>query len=486
MIDCFLLQTKNDIILYMSSDTSDPLDMTAKKTKPPRKAPSTASGKVAGKVAKPASRANKQQSVELIIMNSPPKDAGCKSSHEHYLDFLKTLPKKQQTELLQKEAALVGFKTQPPLKYRLLMSDMSNESKQYALQRMQTFQDLTPDDNEYPKQKEWFETLLRVPFGVYRDLTVDHRSSSATIAAFLHDAQSALNQSVYGMHSAKSTILELIAGWITNPNSMCRAIALHGEKGTGKTSIAFHGLARALDRPLHLISLGGCKDSSYLSGHEYTYLGSHCGHLVDILIASGCMNPIILFDELDKVSESPAGQEVIGNLIHLIDATQNTAIKDRYFGNVQFDLSRVMFVFSFNDASKVDPILLDRMVKINIDSYKTSDKVNIAKKFFIPDIAKNLGLSTEKVVLDSDLIKYIIDKYTQNEKGVRSLRKCIESLYSKINILLLTNANAPKLDLTYVVKNLSLPFILTHDIIDKMLNRDFGNSHNDVPVGMYV
>lgn len=468
----------------MSSTDSETPDMTSKKQRPSRNPAGKTVDPPRGKIAKPAAKPSKQQSVELIIMNGPPKDSRCKSSKEEYVDFLKKLPKKQQTELLKKEAMLTGKLQQAPLKYRLLTSNMDDMSKRYALNRMQAFQDLLPDDNEYAKQKEWFETLLRVPFAKIIESKVCKHSDKQAIQTFLLDTRQNLDSCVYGLQNAKAAILQIMAQSITNSDSVCHALGFQGQKGTGKTSLAFCGIAKTLGRPFHMVSLGGSKDSSYLSGHEYTYLGSHCGHLVDILIAADCMNPIIFFDELDKVSDSPAGQELIGNLIHLIDATQNSAIKDRYFGNINFDFSHVMFVFSFNDASKVDPILLDRMQVINIENYKVKDKIQIVKRFFLPEIVKNLGISEETILLHEDDIRYIIERYAHSEGGVRLLRQCISAIYMKVNLLLLTEGR--DLGLHYAMKEISIPFVLTRDVIDTMLEHDFGSHNGDVPFGMYV
>lgn len=457
--------------------SNESIDMTKKVGRPKKNSAAATTGK--------AMKPQKQHAVDLIFMNGLPLKDG-KSVKEEYIDFLKTLPKKSQTLLLKMERSLMTRSVTTPVKYRLLMSKMDDDSKRFALQRMQSFQELMPEDIEYAKQREWFETLMQVPFGELCDLPVSHESSPDDIQKFLYETQQNLNKHVWGLTHAKSVILQLVARWITHPRSVSHAIGLQGPKGVGKTNLVFHGLAKTFNRPFHLISLGGSKDSNYLNGYEFTYQGSRCEHLVDILISSRYMNPIIFSDELDKVSDSSAGQEVIGNLIHLIDTSQNTCIRDRYFGGIKFDFSNALFVFSYNDITKVDPILLDRILNIKLEGYKCRDKMHIARSYFIPEIAKNIGMDATHVDINDDCIKYIIEKYT-DEEGVRTLRKSLDTIYLKINTLILTQGPAYKMDLDYHVKDLRLPVNVDCKVIDDMLSHEFGNqAAASWPSGMYV
>ena len=161
-----------------------------------------------------------------------------------------------------------------------------------------------------------------------------------------------LDECVYGLNDAKMQIMQMIGQWITNPGALGSAIAIKGPPGTGKTSLVKEGISKILGREFSFIALGGTGDASFLEGHGYTYEGSMWGKIVQILMESKCMNPVIYFDELDKVSDTPRGEEIIGILTHLTDTSQNSQYHDKYFSEITFDLSKCLFIFSYNDESK--------------------------------------------------------------------------------------------------------------------------------------
>jgi len=172
-----------------------------------------------------------------------------------------------------------------------------------------------------------------------------------------------------------------------------------------------------------------------LSGHNYTYVGSTWGRIVDILMEKKCMNPIIFIDELDKVSRTEHGKEIIGILTHLVDPTQNMSFQDKYFNGVDLDLSKVLFIFSYNDVSAIDRILLDRIHRIKFDYLTLLDKIEIVNKYLLPEIYKNMGI--ENIIeFSDDVITFIIDNYT-NEAGVRKLKEIIFEIVSEINLQML-------------------------------------------------
>jgi ATP-dependent Lon protease len=164
---------------------------------------------------------------------------------------------------------------------------------------------------------------------------------------FIQNAKNRLDECVYGLEDAKMQIMQMLGQWITNPSAMGTAIAIKGAPGTGKTSLVKDGISKILGREFVFIPLGGMGDSSFLEGHSYTYEGSMWGKIVQILIDSKCMNPVIYFDELDKISDTPRGQEIIGILTHLTDTTQNSQFHDKYFSEIDFDLSKCLFIFSY-------------------------------------------------------------------------------------------------------------------------------------------
>jgi len=217
---------------------------------------------------------------------------------------------------------------------------------------------------------------------------------------------------------------------MVNPGSIGNAIALKGPMGTGKTTLIKHGISKILNRPFAFITLGGSSDGAFLEGHSYTYEGSTYGKIVDILIQSKVSNPVIFFDELDKVSQSDKGDEIIGILTHLIDSTQNTQFHDKYFSEIDFDLSKCLFVFSYNHEDQVNSILKDRMTTIEIPGYITSDKVSIARDYLIPEMERDYCMKLEWT---ESLIELVIDK-TAKESGVRNLKRTLDTIYSKLNL----------------------------------------------------
>ena len=260
----------------------------------------------------------------------------------------------------------------------------------------------------------------------------------------IKDISSALDNSIYGHKNAKTQILKIISQWINGENSgYC--FGFEGSPGIGKTSLAKHGLAKCLidndgvSRPFSFMAMGGSCNGSTLEGHNYTYVNSSWGRIVDILMESKCLNPIIYIDELDKISKTEQGKEIVGILTHLIDSTQNDEFQDKYFSGIPIDLSKVLFIFSYNDPDQIDKILLDRIHRIKFDNLSTKDKLVVAKKFIIPNINKKMGF--ENVVqIEDDVIEYIIENYTM-EPGIRKLKEMLFDLFGEINIELL-NFNA--------------------------------------------
>ena len=275
-----------------------------------------------------------------------------------------------------------------------------------------------------------------------------------------------LDESIYSHNHAKNQILKIIGQWM-NGEQKGYSFGFEGSPGVGKTSLAKKGLANCLkdengiSRPFNFIALGGSCNGSTLEGHGYTYVNSTWGRIVDILIESKCMNPIIYIDELDKVSKTENGKEIIGILTHLIDSTQNDSFQDKYFSGINIDLSKVLFIFSYNDPEQIDKILIDRIHRIKFDNLSLNEKIVIVNKYILPDINKNMGF--ENIVEISDkIIEYIVDNYTL-EPGVRKLKELLFDLYGEINIELLKCKDSEEIE---------IPIIITEEMLEnKYLNK---------------
>ena len=249
-----------------------------------------------------------------------------------------------------------------------------------------------------------------------------------------------LDVATHGHRQAKRAVARVVGQWMAGEqNGYC--FGFEGPPGVGKTSLAKRGLANCLkdangvSRPFCFIALGGATNGSYLDGHSYTYVGSTWGRIVDCLMNAKCMNPIIYIDELDKVSRTEHGKEIIGILTHITDPTQNEAFNDKYFSGVPIDLSKVLFVFSYNDPSAIDRILLDRIHRIRFEPLSLGDKVAISERFVIPELEKEhrLGKVPEIPV---ETIEHIATSYT-SEAGMRRLSEHLRTCVGEINLLAL-------------------------------------------------
>jgi ATP-dependent Lon protease len=180
------------------------------------------------------------------------------------------------------------------------------------------------------------------------------------------------------------------------------------------------------------------------------------------------MNPIIFFDELDKLSDTSAGKEISGVLTHLTDTSQNDSVTDRYFADIEFDFSKCLFIFSFNDERLINPILRDRITVINMKGFSRKEKLEIAKNFTLPKIAKNVGIDETTFTISDEVYEFIIDNYCSDEQGIRKLEKCIETLLMKLNLYKLTGVKD-------FIENVecSFPIEISKNMASKILNRFF-------------
>jgi len=269
-------------------------------------------------------------------------------------------------------------------------------------------------------------------------------------------------------------IMQMLGQLLTNPKAIGTAIAIHGPPGTGKTSLVKDGISKILNRPFAFIALGGATDSSFLEGHGYTYEGSTWGKIVQILIDSKCMNPVIYFDELDKISDTPRGEEIAGILTHLTDTTQNSQFHDKYFAEINFDLSKCLFIFSYNDESKVNPILKDRMYRIKTKGYSGKEKTVIANNYLLPKIREQVKFTEKDIIIPDDVLSYINETHCQKEDGVRNMKRCLEIIHTKLNLYRLMKPGSNLFEGEMSLK-VAFPFKVTKDIVDKLIKKEEQN-----------
>jgi ATP-dependent Lon protease len=254
---------------------------------------------------------------------------------------------------------------------------------------------------------------------------------------------------------------------------------------THNTTMIKEGVSKLLGREFAFIALGGTGDASFLEGHSYTYEGSTWGKIVQILMDSKCMNPVIYFDELDKVSETARGEEIIGILTHLTDTAQNSQFHDKYFSEIDFDLSKCLFIFSYNDESKVNPILRDRMYRIQTKGYDAKEKIIIARNHLLPKIREQVNFSESDVEITEETLQYIISNkaLTGEEAGVRNLKRCLEIIHTKLNLYRLMKPGS-KLFGKEMEMEVSFPFTVTKKAVDFLIKNE--EKQNQSLLAMYV
>lgn len=387
------------------------------------------------------------------------------------INFFQTLTNKEKDDIYIIEKEIDEYKSiKEPLRFKLLSLNTSITNKIAILRKYEDFCKLSHFSSEYGKLSKWITTVSKLPLGIYKNIN----NYNNNICDFLTNIRKGLDVSIYGHTETKDQLIRILAQYISNPNSNGYVIGIQGSMGVGKTKFIKDGIAKVIGFPLAFIALGGISDSSYLKGHSYTYEGSTYGKIVEQLIKTKIMNPIFFFDELDKVSSSRYGEEIINTLIHITDTTQNEKFTDKYLEEIDLDLSKSIIFFTFNNINNVNPILRDRMIIIKIDKYTREDKLKLVKHSLLSSIYMSYNFNENDVIITDDLIYYIIDN-TIEEDGVRNLQRNINNIYSYINM----NKYMPVGD----DKIITFPYYLTKEKIDKYLIQKRENQNN---LSMYL
>ncbi len=372
------------------------------------------------------------------------------------------------------------------------------------------------------KAKEYIDNLVKIPFGKYKEEKIfkflkdlielindnyklslknesdlieffNDKETSKEVYKSLYDkfcefrisyleyVDNVLDSSVYGHERTKKQFKCIIAQWLSGGNQKGIVVGIQGPPGVGKTTIIKGALAKCLvdfidydlkakepwikinnennvKRPFCFISLGGSTNSSTLIGHNITYHGATSGDIVKCLKEAKYMNPIIYFDELDKISKTEHGNEISSVLTHITDPAQNEHFTDRYFSEVKIDLSRCIVVFSYNDASKIDRILYDRIQEIKLQAIPILEKIEICKRFLIPEILENMGYNSTDLILKDQELENLILSYTY-EAGVRKIKDKLNEILRNHHLNRLTKNET-------IIKELNI----NNDYIDNVLN----------------
>lgn len=342
------------------------------------------------------------------------------------LKFFGQLDKAKKQEVLD---SLRGLKTEKePTLIRIINSASPQEIKSLL------FEKYLGDQSE--KQLQWINSALKLPLGLSTPPL-----HPANASEFLVKSQKILDDSVWGHQCAKHKLVQYLAHIVRNPMAKGLVIGLEGPMGVGKTTLISNGFAKALGRPFVSVPLSGY-DLSVLLGHSYTYEGSSYGQIAANVMRAGVMNPVLYFDEIDKISKTPKGEEVMNTFIQLTDPIQSATFQDRYFAGMNIDLSNAIFVFSYNDASNVSPILLSRIFRVIADTFDTTAKVEIVHKHLIPAVSADIGIDCSGYLSKTTTSK-LITTYTC-EGGVRKLRDALYEIFREVNLKLLTGEKVAK------------------------------------------
>ena len=397
------------------------------------------------------------------LVTKPHADGGI----DDQIDEFKRLAPEKQKELLTTLDRKPG--TDPntqSMMFKILGMKLDVETQSMVLAKYNALQTMDPGAGEYYKQRAWLEKFASLPLGIYKDIPVRLSDGSDSCGAFMERARRCLNEAIYGQDEAKIQILQFIASKIANPDARGLSLLLAGPPGIGKTSLIKNGIAKALGWPFQFISLGGDSDASTYVGHQVVYEGSHCGKIVNSIVAAKSMSMILMFDELDKISATPKGEEVQNLLVHLTDPVQNGEFEDKYLSGIPLDLSKVLFTFSANDLEKIDRVLMDRMVVIQLAGYTSKEKLSIATEFLLPSALKEVALD-EKVAISPEVLEHILKEYASEEKGVRELKRCLEAVVQKINMLRIFNTK----ELPFHIPEFQLPFVVKKQHVDLFLKK---------------
>ena len=401
-----------------------------------------------------------------------------------YYKSLAPAQRKTMLDSMKRVSTLLNNEGDVPFKFKVLQLPISDYMKSLVLKKLDALDEMSMDSGGAYKLKTWVDGFLKIPFGKSVPLPVKMDDGVQKCTDFMVHSRKDMDKHIYGMQSAKTQIMQVISQWIVNPGSVGNVIALQGPMGVGKTSFAKNSIANVLQRPFVLFALGGASDIANYVGHSYTYEGSTWGRIADSLMQSESMNPVMYFDELDKVSNTAHGEEIISMLIHLTDRSQNTEFHDRYFAGIDFDMSQCLFVFSFNDIEKVHPILRDRMTIIECGGYNEKDKQEILKNHVWPQVLDRLKFSANQVSFTDDAIKFLIDEYSKTESGVRNLIRAVETMMTRLNMLRVSQHESMKEYPFYM--EVQFPLQITKKVIQTLMKDNVKIKQDESWRMMYV
>ena len=318
-----------------------------------------------------------------------------------------------QLRTIQEELGMDEGEEFAKLRERADAKKWSKEVRAIFDKEMARLEKYNPSSPDYSVQYNYIQFMLDLPWGEYSEDNLD-----------LKHAQDVLDEDHYGLDQVKDRIIEYLAVLKLKGNMKSPILCLYGPPGVGKTSLG-KSVARALGRQYVRISLGGMHDEAEIRGHRKTYVGALPGRILNGLQRAGTSNPVIVLDEIDKLSSDFKG-DPSSALLEALDPEQNSTFHDNYL-DIDYDLSNVLFITTANGISTIQPALKDRMEMINVTGYLAEEKLEIAKNYLVPKQLEEHGLKKDELEIDPDCLAAIVDEYT-HESGVRGLEKQIAKI----------------------------------------------------------
>jgi ATP-dependent Lon protease len=342
---------------------------------------------------------------------------------------------------------------------RILHSEHPDDAKAIMYKKYKRAYDNmgNSSSDELYKVIDWIDHVLDLPTKV-------SASKNGSIDNKLKKLWKSLNENITGLIQMKETIMETMCAKLLDPENKGKVITLVGPPGVGKTAIAT-SIAEALDMPFDQISFGSVKDSSVLIGHSSTYIGAIPGLFVKILMKSKRLDMVLLLDEIDKIPDTPEGHSISSVLLHVLDRIQNHRFHDMYLPEINVDLSKMIFILSANNLDNVDPVLKDRMSIIKIDGYTIDEKAEIMENHLFPRIRKELGFGDKELIFTRDMIKYLINKKTKKQPGMRDAERIVYQMCERLSLL----KYSKNINFSYKIKNIKFPLTIDENLIDKLL-----------------
>jgi ATP-dependent Lon protease len=360
--------------------------------------------------------------------NSPFEFVLCRNKLNNKLKRIKNKkpnPRRERIEEIERNSS-----KEDEIEEKIFDIDLDDYHTNILYKKYKQLKKMSNLDSEYFKLKEFIDVITNFPFNKYSIIsTVPHSS----ICNYLKYIKYQLDNELYGMKNVKEELLIMINHKLLHPEANNMILALNGPPGVGKTHI-IQSLSKYLKLPYEHISMGGINDVSFLCGHSYTYEGSRPGKIVTSLTKMQSLNGILFFDEVDKIGTTKHGEEVTNKLIHMTDFTQNDKFCDKYMPEFCVDLSKMWFIFSCNDKELINPILKNRIRFIKVDGYSVKDKIEIVKKYLIPNNFKEYAINSDDYIFTDEIIEYIVKK-TKEEQGVREIKRNIQQIFRKLELI---------------------------------------------------